>query len=147
VFILYHTNWGFPMVNEKSVLDAAAHEVTPRDATAKAGIKTWMKMQPPTAAYAEQVFYHDLPAGRDGFATIALRSPLTGLQAEVGFRKRELPYLIQWKMMGQGAYVTGLEPANCRVGGRAAELGGKPNCILKPGEARCFAIRLRMGAV
>lgn len=144
VFILYHTNWGFPMVHETSVLEAAAHEATSRDATAKAGAKTWMKMQPPTAGYSEQVFYHDLPAGRDGFATIALRSPLAGLRAEVGFRKRELPYLIQWKMMGQGAYVTGLEPANCRVGGRAAELAGKPNCVLKPGEARAFAIRLRV---
>ena len=147
VFILYHTNWGFPMVHEKSVLEAAAHPVTPRDATAKAGVKAWMKMQPPTAGYAEQVFYHDLPAGSDGFATIALRSPLAGLRAEVGFRKRELPYLIQWKMMGQGAYVTGLEPANCRVGGRAAELAGKPACVLKSGEARSFAIRLRVSEV
>ena len=74
----------------------------------------------PVAGYREQVFYHDLPADKDGFSTLSLCSPLAGVQVDVACRRQELPVMVQWKMMGQGAYVTGIEPANCRVGGRAA---------------------------
>ena len=144
VFLLYHTNWGFPMVHEDSRLEAVSHSVKGRDAAATADVGKWMEMQPPTPGYAEQVFYHDIPAGADGFATMTLHSPLAGLRAEVGWRKKELPFLAQWKMMGQGAYVTGLEPSNCHVDGRAAELAGQPQCVLAPGEARSFAVRLRI---
>ncbi len=144
VFVLYHTNWGFPMVHEASTLAAVPHPVTPRDAGAAPALGAWMQMQPPTAGYAEQVFYHDIPAAADGFAAIALSSPRAGLRAEIAWRTRELPVLVQWKMMGQGAYVTGLEPANCKVGGRAAELAAGPHCVLSPGEARTFALRLRV---
>jgi len=141
-FLLFHVNWGFPIIHEKSVLEAVPHKVEPRDDTAATGLKDWSRMQPPTQGYAEQCFYHDIPAGRDGFSRMSIKSPKAGLKVEVAYRKKELPNLIQWKMMGQGAYVTGLEPANCRVGGRAAELKRKPHCILKGGESVTFVVRL-----
>lgn len=144
VFLLYHINWGFPMVHETTVLEAVPHTLKPRDAEAAKGTDSWNKMQPPTAGYSEQCFYHDIPAGKDGFARLALRSPLAGLRAEVAYRKAELPNLIQWKMMGQGAYVTGLEPANCWVGGRASELKGTPHCVLAGGESRSFCVELKV---
>ena len=31
----------------------------------------------------------------------------------VKYSKETLPYLVQWKQMGQGEYVLGLEPGNC----------------------------------
>lgn len=144
VFILYHTNWGYPLVHEDSGLEAAPHPVTARDETARPGLAAWAAMQPPTPGYQEQVFYHEIPAGPDGFAALRLRSPRAGLCAEVAWRVRELPLCVQWKMMGQGEYVTGIEPANCRVGGRAAELAAGPHCVLAPGESRTFALRLRV---
>jgi hypothetical protein len=144
VFLLYHTNWGYPLVHEDSRLDAPPHPVEARDAVAQPGLAAWADMQPPTPGFQEQVFYHQLPAGPDGFAALRLRSPRAGLCAEVAWRTRELPLCVQWKMMGQGEYVTGIEPANCRVAGRAAELAGEPHCVLAPGEARTFALRLRI---
>jgi len=144
VFLLYHTNWGFPMVHENSRLEAVSHPVQAHHATPAAEVGKWMEMQPPTPGYAEQVFYHDIPASPDGFAAMTLHSPLAGLRAEVAWRKKELPLLVQWKMLGQGAYVIGLEPSNCRVEGRAAELAAQPHCVLAPGETRSFALRLRI---
>ena len=38
VFILYHSNWGFPIVSEEAVLVAADHSVVPRDDVAAAGV-------------------------------------------------------------------------------------------------------------
>ena len=33
----------------------------------------------------------------------------------VKYKKSQLPYFIEWKMMGEGTYTVGLEPANCLV--------------------------------
>jgi len=147
VFILYHTNWGFPVVYPGAVLEAVPHEVEPRDADAAEGLDEWMKMQPPTPGYREQVFYHDIPADADGMSTLRLRSPQTGLLVEVRAQKDVLPYFIQWKMMGQGAYVTGIEPSNCRVGGRCDELERGPHCILQPGDKQLFRVVIRISPI
>ena len=40
-------------------------------------------------------------------------NPDNRLKLTVSYRTAELPYLAQWKMMGRGEYVMGLEPANC----------------------------------
>ena len=114
------------------------------DDEATAGLDAWHAMQPPTPGYSEQVFYHDISADADGYAALTLRSPATGLGVNVACRKAELPLIVHWKMMGQGAYVTGLEPSNCRVGGRAEELEREPHCVLDPGAAREFSVRIRV---
>ena len=44
-----------------------------------------------------------------------------GLAFSVRFRPEELPEFVQWTMTGEGAYVLGLEPATCRVGGYEVE--------------------------
>ncbi len=81
-----------------------------------------MHMASPQAGYREQVFYHDLPADADGWASITLTNPALGLRLTVRCWKPTLPNLIHWKQMGQGAYVVGIEPANCHVEGRAADV-------------------------
>ena len=121
LMILYHINLGFPFLDETSQLLAEPHPVEPRDADAEPGLQEWMRFQKPTAGYAEQVFYHDLPADKNGWASIQLVNPARKLGLRVGFKKATLPNLVQWKMMGQGTYVLGLEPANCRAGGRSQE--------------------------
>ncbi|HEX7556762.1 MAG TPA: DUF4432 family protein, partial [Leptolinea sp.] len=58
-----------------------------------------------------------------------------------------LPYLMEWKMMGEGAYIVGIEPANCNgLGGRAAtrESGQLP--LLKPGESCDYHMDLEVFA-
>jgi hypothetical protein len=54
-------------------------------------------------------------------ARCAIRNEESGVEVEVAYRTKELPYLTQWKMMGVGEYVIGLEPANCHVEGQVAE--------------------------
>jgi hypothetical protein len=133
--LLYHINIGYPVVSEKAEWICRKHDVTPRDAEAKKGIGVWDRFQRPTSGYSEQVFYHDLPAGRDGFARIAIRNPDLGLELEVAYRKKELPFMTQWKQMGKGEYVMGIEPANCHPEGMAAERDKFHSLrVLKPGE-------------
>ena len=87
--------------------------MTPRDAEAAKGIDEWDRFLPPTANFAEQVIYHDLPADEKGYCAIRISNPAFGPDVTLSFRKAELPYLVQWRMPGVGDYVMGLEPANC----------------------------------
>ena len=144
LMLLYHINLGFPFLDETSQLVTEPHPVAPRDAAAKQGLQEWMRFQKPTSGYAEQVFYHDLPADKDGWACIQLVNHSRKLGLRVGFQKATLPNLAQWKMMGQGSYVLGIEPANCRVGGRSQERARGTLQSLQPGEQREFQVKIEV---
>lgn len=141
--LLYHINLGYPLLSEDSILKAVPHQVAPRDETAAAGAKSWDKCRKPTAGWSEQCFYHDIPADDDGYARIALFNPALKLETVVAYRKKELPFLTQWKQMGQSEYVMGLEPANCHVEGVSKEKEKFASLkILQPGEKTAFNVRI-----
>jgi hypothetical protein len=142
LMMLYHVNVGYPMLNENSYLVAKTHKVVSRDAAAEVGISNWDHFQTPTPAYDEQVFYHDIPADADGWATIDLISPDIGRKFTLRYLKDALFNLVQWKMMGAGTYVLGLEPANCHVDGRSKERARGTLQTILPGEQRRFAIEI-----
>ncbi|NOY75273.1 MAG: aldose 1-epimerase family protein [Kiritimatiellaeota bacterium] len=119
--MLYHINIGYPVVSPSSVLSAVEHNVVPRNDVAAAKLDVWNKCSEPDPEAAELCFYHDIPAGDDGMSRCAIRNDELGLEVEVAYRAAELPYFTQWKMMGVGEYVIGLEPANCHVEGQIAE--------------------------
>ena len=50
------------------------------------------------------------------------------------------PVLVEWKMMGEGMYVVGVEPANCRVEGRVKERERGTLEMLDPLEKRNYRI-------
>jgi len=142
VMLLYHINLGYPMLCENSVLKAVEHDVQPRDTVAEKGLSSWKLCQKPVSGYSEQCFYHDIPADDDGFSRISMLNPRLGLEFEVASRKAELPFLTQWKQMGEGAYVTGLEPANCHVEGALSEQERGTLRMIAAGESIEFCIRL-----
>ena len=114
LMLLYHMNLGWPLVDEGATLEALPHDITPQNAQAAAGLAEWSRISAPVPGFSEQVYYHTLPLENiQGLAAIRLVNQRLGLAFKVSYRTAELPYLIQWKMMGQGEYVVGLEPANC----------------------------------
>jgi hypothetical protein len=143
--LLYHFNLGFPLVSEQTRLQLQSEETLPRDATAQSGLAEWDRFQAPTPGYSEQVFIHRPVAAENGLTTVELRNPQLGLGLRWTYKTAELPYLMEWKMMGEGAYVVGVEPANCKgLGGRAGtrEAGQLP--ILVPGESRGYHINVEV---
>jgi hypothetical protein len=147
--LLYHLNFGFPVVSEQTELLVASTEVKPRDRIAEVGIKEYHRFQPPTPGYQEQVFYHTPQADAQGYAQAALVNRQFrqghGLGGYVRFRVAELPCLVQWKMMGQSHYICGLEPATNWVEGRAKERAEGRLQFLAPGETRHY--KLELGAL
>jgi hypothetical protein len=143
--ILYHINLGFPLVSEDSQLHLEAEETIARDADAEAGLSMWREFQPPTAGYREQVFRHIQRADAGGKARVEVESPLVGVGLRLTYDRTNLPYLIHWKMMGEGIYVLGIEPANCGVmGGRAAAREKEALPHLEPGESRRYVLEIEV---
>jgi hypothetical protein len=140
--ILYHCNFGYPAISPGAVLEAVDHKVSPRDDEAAKGIDRWHLFEEPAAGFREQCFRHVIPAGKDGFAEIKLLNPALGLEAKLAWDTSTLPGIMQWKMLGAGAYALGLEPTNCTVSGRSADIKDKKAQFIEPGEEICFRIKL-----
>jgi hypothetical protein len=139
LMLLYHLNFGFPVVSEGTQIRFdAASPTTARDAIAEAGIAGWQTLDAPIPGYEEQCFFHDPVADTAGWATVTLHNPVLAFDTVVRYDKTAFPYLTQWKMMGQGEYVCGIEPANCRVFGRATERASGRLQHIEPGEIRRF---------
>lgn len=141
--LLYHFNFGFPLMSEHTHTIFPSRQVTPREPELPVGDLTdW---QPPQAAYRERVYYHEaLAVDEDGMAEVSLSNPhfpQAGGQAQVPVTVRlawdthDLPYLAQWKMPGMGAHVLGIEPANCHLEGRLAERERGTLVMLAPGQS------------
>ncbi len=58
------------------------------------------------------------------------------------FNKHQLPHLIEWKQMGEGDYVLGLEPATWYPEGRAAARKRGELQYISPGEIQKFALEI-----
>ncbi|HJZ45567.1 MAG TPA: aldose 1-epimerase family protein [Roseiflexaceae bacterium] len=146
LMLLYHCNFGFPLVAAGSQLLMNGETPVPRDTAAVAGLAGHARFEAPVPGYAEQVFFHAPRADQGGMVTAAIVNRALdggqGLAAYVRYRQVELPNLIEWKQMGAGTYVVGLEPANCLVMGRAAERKRGTLQMLAPGESRSFLVEL-----
>ena len=136
LMLLFHFNIGYPLLSEDAELIIPTAKVEPRDAEATKGVDSWNKMQPPTAEYAEQVFYHHLKVDDYGISCAALINHKLETAICISFSTKQLFNLTQWKQMGEGEYVLGLEPCNCYVGGRTDPRNQAILEYLDPGEVR-----------
>jgi hypothetical protein len=138
LMLLFHFNLGYPLLDEDAVLVTPTGKLIPRDAEAVKGAASYNQFQTPTPGYAEQVFYHDLKKESTGETAVALVNRKLGLGAALHYNKNQIRNFIQWKQMGEGEYVLGMEPANCLVAGRAEERKNGTLEYLEPGEIRNF---------
>lgn len=110
--ILYHCNFGFPVVSLDSEILLDEESVRPRDARAEKGFGQQNHFELPALEYPEQVFFHKPRADANGFAQGAIVNHTLNFGGFVKWKLDALPYMGQWKMMQAGEYVCALEPAN-----------------------------------
>ncbi len=142
LMMLYHINAGWPLVDAGARLLLNAASTVPRDPDAAAGLAGARVCSPPVAGFREQVFYHQCVPDEAGYGAALLENRALSLGLLVRFRRRELHRLAQWKMMGEGTYVLGIEPANCGVEGREAEKRAGTLEFLDAGEERSFEVQI-----
>jgi hypothetical protein len=115
LMLLYHMNFGYPLVSPDTVLETNCVNLRARDEQVQSGINSSTIFGEPIHGFKEQVFYRDV-AG-DSYA--ALKNTKLNFGVKVEFSGEQLPYFIEWKQMGEQDYVVGLEPATWVPEGRA----------------------------
>ena len=137
--LLYHCNFGYPLVSEDTVLlEPEGTKVRARDAEGEKGIDRYMKFEKPTHGYQEQVFYHDIPKVKGDESYACLYNEKLGLGGYVKFNREQIGRFGDWKMMGEGDYVVGLEPSTSLPEGRDMARSRGQLIMLQPGEIKDF---------
>lgn len=136
LMLLYHMNFGYPLLSEATNLLTNCENVRPRDKEAECGINETTEFSAPITGYKEQVFYRD--SVKNSFAE--LQNPINGLSCRIDFSGEQLPYLVEWKQVGKQEYVVGLEPATNPPDGRDKIRARGELIELDPFEKRTFDI-------
>ncbi|MGI6239745.1 MAG: aldose 1-epimerase family protein [Christensenellales bacterium] len=140
LMVLYHMNFGYPLLDEGARISVNSSKVVPRTAHAAKDLDTWNRATKPAAGFEEQCYFHFF----DGAQAIArVENAARGVAAEVSFDLGVLTQLTQWKMMGVRDYVMGLEPGTNDPDGRAAARANGTLRMLAPGETVELAVRVR----
>ncbi len=142
--LLFHFNMGYPLLDADAILVTPTKKLDPRDQEAQNGASAVGLCQPPTADYAEQVFYHDLNTDNAGNTSVALINKNLQLGVALHYSKNQLFNFTQWKQMGEGDYVMGMEPCNCYVGGRIDPRNANVVEYLEPGAVKNFDLTIEI---
>lgn len=142
--ILYHCNYGAPLLEEGAQLLAPFVEMAPRDARAAEGVDEFATYLGPTAGYVEQVYFYKPLADANNRTVVALRNAAGDKASALRFDTTQLPYFSQWKntvASGDG-YVTGIEPGSAFPNLKTIERDRGRVITLKPGGSRSFRLDL-----
>ncbi len=133
--LLYHCNYGSPLLGEGARLLAPVEFVCPRDQRARQGIGHWDVYGAPETGYAEQVYFMRNRADRDGNTLVALLGADERRAATIRYNIAELPAFTVWKNTAAEAdgYVTGLEPGTDYPNNRSFERSRGRVIELPPG--------------
>jgi hypothetical protein len=121
--LLYHCNFGMPLLDKGSAISVPAELVCPRDPTAAKGMAGLDTYKGPTAGFVEEAFFWKPLADGKGDTLALLRNATGDKGVGVRFNTRELPAFTLWKNTGaiEDGYVTGLEPGTSYPNARPFE--------------------------
>lgn len=143
--MLYHFNFGFPLMNEDTQIDFGGQEPEPREETLQ--LEGYDRWQAPDPDVRERVYYHRSGAqpyvdiSNPAFPSMAGPVPV---RLRLSWERDSLPELVQWHMPGALEHVLGIEPANCRVDGRKAERERGTLVHLETGQCVYYKIELEV---
>ena len=130
--LLYHINLGYPLVDEGAKISTNCEYLRPINDAAATNVDARLMVEAPQHGFAEQVFFYKAP--KDAWAQI--NNDKLGFGLRVSYDGESMPYLVEWKMMGESEYVIGLEPANCSSEGRVVNRENGILQYLESGESK-----------
>ena len=144
--LLYHTNFGLPLVDPGSKVVLPVRKMAPRDAAGAGNLDQWDTYGPETPGAPEAVFFFELAADAAGATQATLRDAAGNQGVTLRFNKSQLPYFTLWKnrQAAVDGYVTGLEPAINFPNARSFEKEQGRVAVLAPGESRSFELSLEV---
>ena len=110
--MLYHVNFGVPLLDSGAQFIAPVKTVVPRNDRAAEGIRNWPSYAAEQPGFEEQVYFLDLLGDSQGDTHTLLKNSHGTQGVSFRFNRRQLPCFTVWKNTTavEDGYVTGLEP-------------------------------------
>jgi hypothetical protein len=142
--MLYHVNFGLPLLDAGSRVVAPVKTLVPRNAHAASGVANWDSYIAPQPGFEEMVYFFELNANDAGQTQTLLKNAHSTRGVSLLFNRHELPCFSLWKDTGGQAdgYVTGLEPGTNFPNPRTFEAAKGRVVTLGPGAKTGFRLAL-----
>ncbi|MEC9094565.1 MAG: aldose 1-epimerase family protein [Planctomycetota bacterium] len=110
--MLYHINFGVPLLDAGSRFVAPVKKVVPRNDHAASSIGGWENYSAATAGYEEQVYFLEMAGDPEGNTKTVLKNAHSTAGVAIRYNVKQLPCYTVWKNTTavEDGYVTGLEP-------------------------------------
>jgi hypothetical protein len=140
--LIYHVNYGAPLLEEGARFIAAVRDVRPMNAHAAEGLGEFATYAGPTEGYIEQVYLMHPYADEEGRTAVLLQNAAGDRGTSIRYSAEQLPYLTLWKNTAsvEDGYVTGIEPATGFPFNRKVERAAGRLPVLEPGDSREFSL-------
>jgi len=140
--ILYHSNYGPPLMEKGARFFGPARQVTPINEHAAKDVSNYDKYSEAKAGFPEQVYCLQLWGDENDRTRVMLHNAARDKAVSIAFSVKELPFFTLWKnpVANEDGYVTGLEPGTGFPRNRSIEreFGRVPK--LAPHQSRSFNI-------
>ncbi len=147
--ILYHCNLGWPLVDEGTKIHWDGKWI-PRDGNPNKLFREGNDFHICPAPLdehngsGEEVAFIDIESDDAGFCRCGLENPQIGLNLNLRFKKKQLPYLSNWLHYGKGEYTVGLEPGTNPPVGQSRARQQNELIMLAPGEKRKYELEIEV---
>lgn len=108
--ILYHTNIGYPMLDEGTEVRMDALECRARNDWSAKNMETRLIMEQPEDENEETCYFMTLNKPE-----VSVVNPKIGKMLTLSYSKETLPCFVEWKSMVSGDYALGLEPCSTEL--------------------------------
>ena len=135
-------NFGYPFLSEETQLIIDPLNTVPRDSDALEGMSEFRSFIKPEQDFREQVFFHTMKGNLNGDTNLTMKNKKVGIAVNISTNINQLPYIAEWKMMGWGEYVLGIEPSNVLVHSRKTLRENNTLPFLQPGESKTNILKI-----
>ncbi len=140
--LLYHVNFGPPLLEEGARFVGAIKEVTPFNETAAQGVERYAEYAGPTPGFVEQVYCLTPAANERDETILMLQNAAADRALAMRYSVKQLPCVSLWKSTAavEEGYVTGIEPGTSFPNTRRVERAHGRVPRLEGGASRSFAL-------
>ena len=140
--LLYHINFGQPLLGKGAEVVAPAKRAVPRNDHSAQKVADWNRYGVPKPGFPEEVYFLDLAGDADGRTLVVLKSPDSQRGVALRYHIQQLPCFTLWKntTAEEDGYVTGLEPGTNFPNPRSFEEQQGRVIELAPGASTDFVL-------
>lgn len=138
--MLYHINFGSPLLGPGAKVVAPVGTLVPRTPRAVEGLAEWASYPAPQPGAEEQVYFFEMQSDDQQNTAVLLHNAAGDRGVSVHYNTRQLPCFTLWKnpTAEPDGYVTGLEPATNYPNPRSFESQHGRVIPLEPGKTCTF---------